>query len=115
MDKKYDFEGIGKRLPYKIPDNLFNDMESNVMSELKRIPTEINVAKRVSGHAGKRIAITGAAFAVAASLALFLIFNFEENGGITGIADVEEAFARLDEADQEYLIDIYENDLFLIE
>ena len=41
MDKKYDFEGIGKRLPYKIPDNLFNDMESNVMSEVKRIPTEI--------------------------------------------------------------------------
>ena len=83
--------------------------------KLKRIPTEINVAKRVSGHAGKRIAIAGAAFAVAASLALFLIFNLGENGGMTGITDVEEAFARLDEADQEYLIDIYENDLFLNE
>ena len=52
---------------------------------------------------------------MAASLALFLIFNFGENGGITGIADVEEAFARLDQVDQEYLIDIYENDLFLNE
>ena len=115
MDKKYDFESIGKRLPYKIPDNLFNDMESNVMSEVKRISTEITVSKGVSGHAEKRIVIAGVVFAMAASIALFLIFNFGENGGITGIADVEEAFARLDEDDQEYLIDIYENDLFLNE
>lgn len=115
MDKKYDFESIGKRLPYKIPDNLFNDMESNVMSEVKRIPTGMPVSKGVSGHAEKRIAIACAAFAMAASIALFLIFNLGENGGITGITDVEEAFARLDEADQEYLIDIYENDLFLNE
>ena len=34
---------------------------------------------------------------------------------MTGITDVEEAFARLDQVDQEYLIDIYENDLFLNE
>lgn len=115
MDKKYDLESIGKRLPYKIPDNLFNDIESNVMSEVKRIPIGMPVSKGVSGHAGKRIAIAGVVFAMAASLALFLIFNFGENGGITGIADVEEAFARLDEDDQEYLIDIYENDLFLNE
>lgn len=115
MDKKYDLESIGKRLPYKIPDNLFNDMESNVMSELKRIPAENTVPKGGFGHAGKRIAIACAAFAMAASLALFLIFNSGENGGITGITDVEEAFARLDEADREYLIDIYENDLFLNE
>ena len=31
MDKEFDFDDIGKKIPYRTPDNFFEDMQQKVM------------------------------------------------------------------------------------
>ena len=31
MDKEFDFDDIGKKTPYRTPDNFFEDMQQKVM------------------------------------------------------------------------------------
>ena len=42
MNKDFDFDKVGKRMPYQVPESFFNQFESNVMQEVK---SEIAVAK----------------------------------------------------------------------
>ena len=35
MDKTFDFNTIGKRMPYAVPDGFFEKMEEDVMQDIK--------------------------------------------------------------------------------
>ena len=35
MNKDFDFDKVGKRMPYQVPDSFFAQLESNVMQEVK--------------------------------------------------------------------------------
>ena len=35
MEKEFDFDKIGKRMPYQTPDGFFDEMEENIWNEVK--------------------------------------------------------------------------------
>lgn len=108
MEKKFDFNQIGKRMPYSTPDNFFDKLEKEVKASL---PSE-----RKNQHT--RI-ITMSVLSIAASLLLlFGISTTINNKGDDAkkeqynMAAVEKAFNNLDDDDQNALINIYQDDVF---
>ena len=108
MEQNYDFSRIGKQMPYTVPDDFFDKLEENVMNEVKVQP-----AKKV---AVVRLAIR-AALAVAACIALFLVVKKVLPQGYDTTADdfenVELAFNNLSTEDQDYLLEVYQEELIL--
>lgn len=49
MEKEFDFDKIGKRMPYQTPDGFFDEMEANIWNEVKG-----NQAHKM-GHLQKRV------------------------------------------------------------
>ena len=112
MEQNYDFNKIGKQMPYTVPDGYFSKLEDSVM-EVWSENTSAAKAKRAKVV---RMAIR-AALAVAACIALFLIVRQTLPKGQDTVADdfdkVELAFNNLDTEDQDYLLEVYQEELFL--
>ena len=110
MEQNFDFNKIGKQMPYTVPDNFFDELEEKVMREVKAQPVKKDKAKTI------RIAIR-AALAVAACLALFLIVKKALPQGSDTVTDdfanVELAFNNLSTEDQDYLLEVYQEELFM--
>ena len=110
MEQNYDFSKIGKQMPYTVPDGFFDKLEENVMREVKAQPAKKNKAKTI------RMAIR-AALAVAACLALFLVVKKNLPQGNNTITDdfdnVELAFSNLSMEDQDYLLEVYQEEQFM--
>ena len=112
MEQNYDFNKIGKQMPYTVPDGFFSKLEDSVM-EVRNEHTSAAKAKRAKVV---RMAIR-AVLAVAACIALFLIVRQTLPKGQDTVADdfdkVELAFNNLDTEDQDYLLEVYQEELFL--
>jgi len=119
MEQNYDFSRIGKQMPYTVPDGFFDQLEEHVIKEWK----ENAVQAEKSGNTGKpgktatiRMAIR-AAIAIAACIALFLVVKKVLPQGNDTVADdfdsVELAFNNLSTEDQDYLIEVYQEELIL--
>lgn len=117
--EKFDFDQVGKRMPYSTPDDFFKDMEANILEQVKDDkpkPVRIQPKKRPLMKV-----IWAAAMAVAASVAVLLILNIDfaaPHSSLPSQADkemqaVDQAFAQLSSADQAYLLDVYQEDVFL--
>ena len=103
MDKETNMPGIGKRMPYKAPDGVFDDIECNVLSATG--------CERKHPHRLRAISISVAA---AASLALIAAFSWHRWSAATdSLAEVQQAFADLDNEDREFLSEIYNEDTFI--
>ena len=110
MEQNYDFSKIGKQMPYTVPDDFFDKLEENVMNEVK--------AQSVKTKKGTVIRMTiRAAIVVAACIALFLVVKkVLPQGNDTTTDDfenVELAFNNLSTEDQDYLLEVYQEELFL--
>ena len=107
MEQNYDFSNIGRKMPYTVPDNFFDKLEENVMNEVKAQPAPKKKATII------RMAIR-AALAVAACVALFLIVKKAlPQGNDTMVDDfnnVELAFNNLSTEDQDYLLEVYQEE-----
>lgn len=108
MDKKFDFNQIGKRMPYSTPNNFFDRLEKEVKASL---PNE-NRNKHTR-------TITLAVLSAAASLLMFFCINNtigSENDAANkeqnNMAAVEKAFDNLNDNDQAALLSIYQDDVF---
>jgi len=119
--EKFDFGKVGKRMPYSTPDDFFKDMEANILEQVKDDkpkPVRIQPKKQ-----SLRKVIWTAAIAVAASVAVLLVLNIDfaaPHSSLPSQADnemqaVDQAFAQLSSADQAYLLDVYQEDVFLDE
>ena len=117
--EKFDFGKVGKRMPYSTPDDFFKEMEANILEQVKDDkpkPVRIQPKKRPMMKV-----IWAAAMAVAASVAVLLIINIDfatPHSSLPSQADnemqaVDQAFAQLSSADQAYLLDVYQEDVFL--
>lgn len=117
--EKFDFSKVGKRMPYSTPDDFFKDMEANILEQVKDDkpkPVRIQPKKRPLMKV-----IWAAAMAVAASVAVLLILNIDfaaPHSSLPSQVDnemqaVDQAFAQLSSADQAYLLDVYQEDVFL--
>ena len=115
---KFDFDQVGKRMPYSTPEGFFKEMEANILEQVKNdkpAPARIQTKKRplIRG-------IWAAAMAVAASVAVLLVLNIDFSASSSqpsqvnnGIQEVDQAFAQLSSADQAYLLSVYQEDVFL--
>ncbi len=117
--EKFDFDQVGKRMPYSTPDDFFKDMEANILEQVKDDkpkPVRIQPKKRPLMKV-----IWAAAMAVAASVAVLLVLNIDfaaPHSSLPSQVDnemqaVDQAFAQLSSADQAYLLDVYQEDVFL--
>ena len=119
--EKFDFGKVGKRMPYSTPDDFFKDMEANILEQVKDDkpkPVRIQPKKRPLMKV-----IWSAAMAVAASVAVLLVLNIDfaaPHSSLPSQTDneiqaVDQAFAQLSSADQAYLLNVYQEDVFLDE
>lgn len=119
--EKFDFGKVGKRMPYSTPEGFFKEMEANILEQVKD-----DKPKPVRVQPKKRPLIRGiwaAAMAVAASVAVLLILNIDfaaphsslPSQADNGIQALDQAFAQLSSADQAYLLNVYQEDVFLDE
>lgn len=105
MKENFNFENVGKRMPYTVPDRFFDEMEKNVWRTLKEKPTD----KRNKHRTFLRI-VTLAITSAAAAVALFFVLNYNQP---VGIDEVDEAFDNLSMEDQSYLLSVYQDDIFI--
>ena len=115
---KFNFDQVGKRMPYSTPEGFFKEMEANILEQVKD-----NKPKPVGIQPKKRPlmkVIWAAAMAVAASVAVLLVLNIDFSASSSQpsqagneIQAVDQAFAQLSSADQAYLLDVYQEDVFL--
>ena len=119
--EKFDFGKVGKRMPYSTPEGFFKEMEANILEQVKD-----DKPKPVRIQPKKRLLIRGiwaAAMAVAASVAVLLVLNIDfaaphsslPSQADNGMQAVDQAFAQLSSADQAYLLNVYQEDVFLDE
>ena len=99
-----DLENMNKTMPYTVPEGFFEEMEERLMQEVameKKKPTVRKVALWTS-------------LAVAASLALLLVLHQRlaktEEGSFK---QVEMAFNQLSDADQQLMLEYYEEISYL--
>lgn len=117
--EKFDFDKVGKRMPYSTPEGFFKDMETNILEAVKNDtpkPVKIEHKKRPLMRA-----MWTAMLAVAASVALLLVLHIDFSAPHPShpsrteqeLQAVDQAFAQLSAADQAYLLDVYQEDVFL--
>lgn len=110
MSKDFDFDRIGKRLPYTTPEGFLDDMEKQVWERIKDEKTK--TPSRPKRNYRLWYSISGGL--VAASVTLLLIFNILSDHQKTNDFEVlEQAFSNLSNADQDYLLTVYQDDLFI--
>ena len=114
MEKTFDFEKIGKRIPYTVPDDFFTKLEENVMAEVKGQKSEATaIPKR-----NKTVIIAIRSFlAIAAAVALFFVVQpmLTKDNMISAddFASVELAFNNLSTDDKDFLIAVHEDEEYI--
>lgn len=110
MEKTFDFEKIGKRMPYTVPDDFFTKLEESVMDEVKK-----ETAQPKHRKTALRIALRSV-LAVAATVALFFVVQpLLPQGNTSDFESVELAFNNLSTDDQDFLIQVYEDEDLLMD
>lgn len=110
--KQFDFEQVGKRMPYYVPDGFFDKFEADVMKDVRGLKGDVR--GETNRKNALRVALR-AAIAVAAVVALFLVVQpLLPMNNMDDFESVELAFNNLSTEDQDFLIQIYEeDDLFM--
>ena len=108
MEQEYDFNGVGKRMPYSVPDNFFVTLEENVMQQ-------VAPAAQQPGRRAKVLKmIVRASIAAAACLMVFVGYKaFFKTETVDSYMAMEQAFANLSEEDQDFLLEVYLDDVFM--
>ena len=108
MKEKFDFDRIGKRMPYTVPESSMDDIEKNVWETIK---DEVTPSKPKRNY---RLWYSISGGLVAASIALLFVFNILPGHQKTNDLEMfEQAFSNLSSVDQDYLLTVYQNDLFI--
>ena len=141
MEKKFDFDKIGKRMPYQTPEGFFDEMEANIWNEVKddlldkvneaatMNSENVSLSAEETSQAHKRVLkpkrrfdrlrIFVGALSIAASIALVLILYPRHSQApqqqVDGLAQVEKAFSNLSPEDQAYMLQVYQEDVFINE
>lgn len=113
MSKPFDFNQVGKRLPYDVPFDFFESMEADVLRRIAHEPSGKPQLPRRRGRAVLRIA--AAALSVAAVVALFFVINpfaARQESPDIAFAGVEAAYESLDNADRLFLQQVYDDDVY---
>lgn len=108
MTNEFDFNRVGKRMPYTVPDGFFDQMESNVWQEIQNKPVRIEAKPAKQRSLLRIVAITATAAAAAVVIAFLPTRTSSPD-----FADVEQAFCNLSTEDQAYMLSVYQEDIFI--
>lgn len=120
-------EKLNKRLPYSVPDGFFDVMEANVMAKIKadaEAGTSVGDDKADTQMRDKQYrktmrrtrTISLSFLAMAASLLLlFTIFpkSTKTAQQTNDLESIDKAFSQLSTDDQTFLMEVYDDDMFL--
>ena len=108
MEQSFDFERIGKKMPYTVPEGYFERMEEDVM--LAMTSTASSQVRKKSIR-WKRIGrIVGALAAVALLVLVVRTVRLNKENAKVGFGQVELAFNNLSADDQAFLLEVYEEE-----
>ena len=116
MDKNFDFNQVGKRMPYSTPDDFFAKMQSNILDAVQDMPqknTKIKTNRRTVRKWLWPVSLSAAAAVVAMFVINIHFLAPNTPTSSSDIQDVEQAFAQLSECDQAYIVDVYQDDVFI--
>lgn len=120
-------EKLNKRLPYSVPDGFFDVMEANVMAKIKadaEAGTSVGDDKADTQMLNKRYrktikrtrTISLSFLAMAASLLLLFTIlskNTKTAQQTNDLESIDKAFSQLSTDDQTFLMEVYDDDMFL--
>lgn len=112
MEKDFDFGRVGTRMPYKVPEGFFGDLEANVMARVGN-GSQGQVRLRRLGITGKVWWVVAAAAAVCVAVLVLKAFYPGHPSENDYMAGIESAYNGLTEEDQDFLLATYEDDLFI--
>lgn len=116
MDKNFDFNQVGKRMPYSTPDDFFAKMQSDILDAVQDMPqknTKIKTNRRTVRKWLWPVSLSAAAAVVAMFVINIHFLAPNTPTASSDIQDVEQAFAQLSECDQAYIVDVYQDDVFI--
>ena len=116
MDKNFDFNHVGKRMPYSTPDDFFAKMQSNILDAVQDMPqknTKIKTNRRTVRKWLWPVSLSAAAAVVAMFVINIHFLAPNTPTASSDIQDVEQAFAQLSECDQAYIVDVYQDDVVI--
>ena len=87
-------------MPYTTPDVFFDSLETDIL-------------KRSKTKSHKSVIITLSSLAAAACIASVVLLSDIFDKPQVGIENVDTAFASLSEQDQDFLLDVYSDDVFI--
>lgn len=120
-------EKLNKRLPYSVPDGFFDVMEANVMAKIKadaEAGTSVGDDKADTQMWDKRYrktikrpcTISLSFLAMAASLLLLFTIlpkSTKTTQQTNDMESIDKAFSQLSTDDQTFLMEVYDDDMFL--
>lgn len=116
MTEQFDFNKVGKRMPYEVPRDFFPQLEERVLHEVQAsTPAQPRKATVLHSTWLRRL-VPLSAVAAAAIAALLLVPRLTSRQATPpagSYTQVEQAFDNLDAADQQFLVDAYQDDPFL--
>lgn len=120
MEKNFSFDSIGKRMPYRMPENFLQDMEASVMKRIQAgeeepAPATVQASlplKANRDHSRFRILFRTAVSAAAAVTLFIVCYNTMRPRPTNSYEDIERAFDNLSSDDQAFMISTYSNDAF---
>lgn len=92
-------------MPYRVPDTFFADVEDEIITKTHVRHKRHNILR-----------ITYRSIAVAVTLALLFVIGYPDTfKHKIDFAEIAQAFDNLSDADQSYLLEIYQDDIFINE
>lgn len=113
MNQDYNFERVGKKMPFIMPDDFFDKVQANVLAEVAKEEQ----AKLHGKSMIKRIYVAVASMAACACV-VFLLSGVLKNAGTeqhapASMATVDKAYDNLSTEEQQELNATYANDVYL--
>lgn len=106
----FDLDNATRRTPYRVPEGFFTSLEERIISATVEAPAATAPVRTTKAPRLWR-SITSAAAAIIAATAIG--FGVYTSTHQSETLNVDQAFANLSTADQQFLLDTYDNERML--
>lgn len=112
-NKEYDFSKVGKQMPYTVPEGSFDELEASVWERVKDELPRMETPTACKHHRSLMRVFTAAALSAAAAVAVFFVLDLAPARQTDSLTKVDKAFVQLSATDQDYILQVYQDDLVL--
>lgn len=109
MVQEYNLDRVGKKMPFSMPDGFFDQIQANVLAEVK----SHRKAKLVRLYAAIASIAACVCLVVLMGRSLFSVESKQPQHSVESVASVDKAYDNLSEDEQQELNATYANDVYL--